>query len=114
MLFMFEQLVKKDGTRGNLVAKVSKDPNEDRNTYYRDVQAQTVSKQWAMEYNDCGIPKSGVLLTANPVCLLSLLPLFAVSCMFGAHVGGRQAGCIHAGFARGYPHSCEWDLRKTT
>ena len=53
------QLVQKDGTRKNVVAKVSKDPNEDKNTYYRDVQAQACAKQWAMQYNDCGVPKIG-------------------------------------------------------
>jgi hypothetical protein len=49
--------VQKDGSRKNVVAKVSKDPNEDKNTYYRDVQAQACAKMWAMEYNDCGTPK---------------------------------------------------------
>ena len=49
--------MQKDGSRKNVVAKVSKDPNEDKNTYYRDVQAQACAKLWAMEYNDCGTPK---------------------------------------------------------
>ena len=49
--------MQKDGSRKNVVAKVSKDPNEDKNTYYRDVQAQACAKMWAMEYNDCGTPK---------------------------------------------------------
>ena len=64
-----EQLVQKDGSRKNVVAKVSKDPNEDRNTYYRDVQAQACAKLWAIEYNDSGVPKIG----------LSVLPKESVS-----------------------------------
>ena len=51
------QVVRKDGTRHNVVAKVSKDPMEDRNTYFRDVQAQMCSKMWAAEYNARDVPK---------------------------------------------------------
>ena len=36
-------MVQKDGSRKNVVAKVSKDPNEDKNTYYGDVHAQAQS-----------------------------------------------------------------------
>ncbi|MGB1599924.1 MAG: hypothetical protein ACPIOQ_44655, partial [Promethearchaeia archaeon] len=46
------QIVNRDGTRTNVVAKVSKDPSVDRKTYYNDVQAQACAKQWAMEFND--------------------------------------------------------------
>jgi hypothetical protein len=51
------QVVSKDGTRHNVVAKVSKDPMEDRNTYFRDVQAQMCSKMWAAEFNARDVPK---------------------------------------------------------
>ncbi|EKX49331.1 hypothetical protein GUITHDRAFT_151508 [Guillardia theta CCMP2712] len=52
------QIVSKDGTRRNVVAKISKDPDEDKNTYYRDVQAQMCAKMWAIEFNACDVPKS--------------------------------------------------------
>eukprot|EP00960_Hanusia_phi_P070248 767267-Hanusia_phi.AAC.3 len=52
------QIVNKDGTRRNVVAKISKDPDEDKNTYYRDVQAQMCAKMWSMEFNECDVPKS--------------------------------------------------------
>mmetsp|Transcript_25157 Transcript_25157/g.60038 ORF Transcript_25157/g.60038 Transcript_25157/m.60038 type:complete len:365 (+) Transcript_25157:160-1254(+) len=51
------QIVGKDGSRENVVAKVSKDENEDKMTYYRDVQAQACAKQWAIEYNAQSTPK---------------------------------------------------------
>jgi len=51
------QVATKDGSRHNLVAKVSKDPAEDRNTYFRDVQAQMCAKLWAAEYNSQNVPK---------------------------------------------------------
>ena len=58
------QIVNRDGTRTNVVAKVSKDPSVDRKTYYNDVQAQACAKQWAMEFNDHDIPKMIDFVTA--------------------------------------------------
>lgn len=51
------QIVAKDGTRHDVVAKVSKDPNEERSTYYRDVQAQMCAREWAAEFNNQSVPK---------------------------------------------------------
>ena len=51
------QIVLDHGERQNFVAKISKDPAESRETYLRDVQAQSVAKRWACEFNAQRVPK---------------------------------------------------------
>jgi hypothetical protein len=51
------QIVLDHGDRQNFVAKISKDPSESRETYLRDVQAQSVAKRWASEFNAQRVPK---------------------------------------------------------
>jgi hypothetical protein len=51
------QIVLDHGERQNFVAKISKDPSESRETYLRDVQAQSVAKRWASEFNAQRVPK---------------------------------------------------------
>ena len=51
------QILHDNGERQNFVAKISKDPAESRETYLRDVQAQSVAKRWASEFNGQRVPK---------------------------------------------------------
>ncbi len=51
------QILLEHGERLNFVAKISKDPSESRETYQRDVQAQSVAKRWASEFNAQRVPK---------------------------------------------------------
>jgi hypothetical protein len=51
------QILLDNGERQNFVAKISKDPAECRETYLRDVQAQSVAKRWAYEFNSQRVPK---------------------------------------------------------
>jgi hypothetical protein len=51
------QILLEHGERQNFVAKISKDPSESRETYLRDVQAQSVAKRWASEFNAQRVPK---------------------------------------------------------
>lgn len=79
------------------VAKASKDPNEDRNTYFRDVQAQMCAKLWAAEYNSQDVPKR---IDFVPAYVFELVdrpgrPLVGMCCPHLACASRSQDLCRH-------------------